>query len=237
MNHNKPYKKLIFDADNTLFDFNRAEATALVNTLNHFELPCPEGMVSHYRQMNVALWAQLDNKEIDIKTLKHKRTAAIFDHIGAAVDEAAFAHQYLDQLSSCDFLLPGVSETLDQLSEHCDMMIITNGLSQVQQPRLKASSIKDHFKHWVISEEFGHAKPQKEIFHHSCELMGWTPNKDILMVGDNYRCDVQGAKASGLSACWFNLFKLNLGQKKTDFTDHDHEIRQFSELLDLTVFS
>ena len=232
MKHNNKYNKLIFDADNTLFDFNRAEATALVKTLSHFELPCPEDMVSHYRQMNVALWAQLDNHEIDIKTLKQKRTAAIFEHIGAAVDGDAFAHQYLDQLSTCDFLLPGVSETLDRISNHCDMMIITNGLSQVQQPRLKTSSIKKHFKHWVISEELGHAKPQKEIFHHSCDLMGWQANEEVLMVGDNYQCDVQGAKDSGLSACWFNLF-----HKKTDSTAHDHEIRQFSELLNLTVFS
>lgn len=224
------YTKLIFDADNTLFDFNQAEAVALNNTLIHFNLPCPDDMIDVYRKMNVALWAQLDNKEINIKTLKQKRTTAIFDHIGVAVDAEAFAHQYLIQLSACDFLLPSVHETLRQLSNHCDMMIITNGLSQVQQPRLKNSRIKNHFKHWVISEEVGHAKPAIEIFHHSCDLMGWKANKDVLMVGDNYRCDVQGAKASGLSACWFNLF-----HQKTDFTDHDHEIRRFDELLTLTA--
>ncbi len=223
------YNKVIFDADNTLFDFNRAEAVALTNTLKHFALPCPDDLMDFYRQMNVGLWQQLDQQEIDIKTLKHRRTQAIFNHIGASTDADEFAHQYLTQLAQCDFLLPGVSETLTRLEPHCHMMIITNGLSQVQQPRMNNSSIKGFFKHWVISEEMGHAKPAKEIFHHSCDLMGWQANQEVLMVGDNYRCDVQGAKASGLSACWFNLF-----HQKTDSTDHDHEIRHFNELLSLT---
>ena len=66
------YRKIIFDADNTLFDFDRAEETALVNSLAHFKMPKPDGLIDFYRTMNVKLWQQLDNKSITIAQLKQQ---------------------------------------------------------------------------------------------------------------------------------------------------------------------
>ena len=41
--------EIIFDADNTLFDFDRAEETALIKTLMHFDMPNPPGLIGFYR--------------------------------------------------------------------------------------------------------------------------------------------------------------------------------------------
>ena len=222
------YRKLIFDADNTLFDFDQAEATALVNTLKDFDMPVPEGLLDFYRRMNVGLWQQLDDKAISIAELKQKRAEQLFAFVGQEADLETFSHHYLDELAGCQHLLAHVSETLQVLSGHCEMAIITNGLSRVQKPRFAGSSIRDHFGALVISEELGVAKPDPAIFAHTCEQMNWQRPDEVLMVGDNYRCDIQGAAGYGMKTCWFNLRGLNHNHQ-----DHDHEIRHFGELLDV----
>jgi YjjG family noncanonical pyrimidine nucleotidase len=223
------YQKLIFDADNTLFDFDRAEETALIKSLQHFEMPTPEGLIDFYRQMNVAMWLQLDDKTITIAQLKQQRAERLFEFVGnSTTDHMAFSLHYLDELAQCQFLLAHVEPTLGQLSKHSQMAIITNGLSRVQKPRLANSTIQQHFGALVISEELGVAKPDPEIFAHTCDLMGWSDSSEVLMVGDNYRCDIQGAKNFGMKTCWFNL-----RQQAHDHCDHDYEIHRFDELLNL----
>ncbi|MFC3194579.1 YjjG family noncanonical pyrimidine nucleotidase [Marinicella sediminis] len=222
------YQKLIFDADNTLFDFDQAEATALLNTLKDFAMPTPDGLLDFYRRMNATLWQQLDNKVISIAELKQQRAEQLFAFVGQEADVQDFSHHYLDELANCQFLLNHVSETLQQLTDHCEMAIITNGLSRVQKPRLANSPIRAHFGALVISEELGVAKPDPEIFAHTCEQMNWAQPEEVLMVGDNYRCDIQGAAGFGMKTCWFNLRGV-----PHDFEDHDHEIHHFGELLDV----
>ncbi|WP_223789949.1 HAD family hydrolase [Marinicella meishanensis] len=226
-----PYRhqRLIFDADNTLFDFDQAEAHALVSTLRHFAMPTPEGLIDHYRQMNVALWQQLDAKQIGIAELKQRRAESVFDFVGAAhTDHETFSVQYLDALAEQQCLLAAVKETLAALSAHCEMAIITNGLARVQKPRFANSEIQHHFGALVISEELGVAKPEPEIFEHTCDLMGWSDPAQVLMVGDNYRCDIQGAADFGMQTCWFNLRQIPHSHQ-----DHNHEIHHFGQLLDV----
>ncbi len=222
------YTKLIFDADNTLFDFDRAEEHALIKTLKHFEMPVPEGLVEFYRGINVPLWQQLDAKTITIQELKQKRAEQLFTFVGKRADFHAFSHQYLNELANQPVLLPTVEATLDQLSPHCEMAIITNGLSQVQNTRFAQSSIQHHFKTLVISEEVGMSKPDPEIFAHTCELMQWSNPGEVLMVGDNYHADIQGAANFGMRTCWFNLRQVDHA-----FKEHHYEIRVFDELLGL----
>jgi 2-haloacid dehalogenase len=222
------YSKLIFDADNTLFDFDRAEETALVNTLEHFDMPVPTRLIEFYRGINVPLWQQLDAKQITIKQLKQKRAELLFDFVGQSADLDQFSHQYLEQLAEQVVLLPKVETTLKKLSNHCEMAIITNGLAHVQNKRFANCSIKHHFKSMVISEEVGFTKPEPEIFALTCEELGWNDPSEVLMVGDNYRCDIQGAANFGMRTCWYNI-----KQQDHSYTDHHYEIRSFGELMGL----
>jgi YjjG family noncanonical pyrimidine nucleotidase len=220
------HNKIIFDADNTLFDFDRAEATALVKSLAHFDLPQPVGLMDFYRAMNAKLWHQLDDKSITIAQLKQQRAEQLFKFVGQAVDSTQFSLHYLDQLAECQHLLEHVEHTLNQLAEHSEMAIITNGLARVQKPRFLNSTIQQHFGALVISEELGVAKPDPAIFAHTCDLMQWDSPAEVLMVGDNYRCDVQGAADFGMQTCWFNI-----RQQAHQLSDHNYEIHRFDELL------
>lgn len=223
--------KIIFDADNTLFDFDRSEEVALLKTLAHFEMPQPEGLIEFYRSMNVSLWKKLEAKTISIAGLKQQRAIKLFDFVGQSADITAFSLHYLDELAQQHFLLPHVEETLNTLSDHSEMAIITNGLARVQNPRFETCSIKHHFDALVISEELGVAKPDPEIFAHTCDLMGWDDPSQVLMVGDNYACDVQGAADFGMQTCWFNIRR-----KAHQYSDHHYEIQEFNQLLKILTY-
>ena len=52
----------------------------------------------------------------------------------------------------------------------------------------------------VWSFAVGAVKPEQRIYHALCEALSLAP-AEVLMVGDSFRCDVAGARASGLQAC------------------------------------
>ena len=62
----------------------------------------------------------------------------------------------------------------------------------------------------VISEQVGIAKPAKEIFEHTFNLMGNPPKEQILMVGDTASSDILGGQNVGIDTCWLQHPGVNL---------------------------
>lgn len=56
------YQWLLFDADNTLFDFDAAEEYALCRTLTHFGVEATDRVKNIYKKGNRALWDNLVHK-------------------------------------------------------------------------------------------------------------------------------------------------------------------------------
>ena len=52
----KKYKTLLFDADNTLLDFDKTEKEALRKTFTMQNIPFTPAMKNRYLQINTALW-------------------------------------------------------------------------------------------------------------------------------------------------------------------------------------
>ncbi len=67
------YSWLWFDADGTLFDYNRAEAAALRNTFSSLTLPFDDSYLDVYRQINHGLWQALERQEITQALLRYRR--------------------------------------------------------------------------------------------------------------------------------------------------------------------
>ena len=59
------YDIVLLDADNTLFDFNAAEAQALDAVLAEFGWPRDEGTKQTYLEINHALWSAFDRGEAE----------------------------------------------------------------------------------------------------------------------------------------------------------------------------
>ncbi len=209
------YQWLIFDADHTLFDFDRSEKAALEDTLRAFGLPADESIHRAYQGINKPLWKQLEKGQITAAELKQRRTQALFEHISsqrlqesdvtvqlASISHQAFLDQYLKNLAERVYLLPTVAHTLKALAGHCRMLILTNGIHAMQHQRLRNSGLADLFEGLVSSDKVGIAKPDKRIFQFALSQLGNPPREQVLMVGDKLDTDILGAHRAGLDSCW-----------------------------------
>lgn len=224
-----PYRTLLFDADGTLFDYDRAETWALSETFAQYGHRFEPGYSQLYRQLNDPLWDDLEQGAITQDRLKILRFELLFDHLGFDVDPAAFSDSYSRQLGKATFLIDGAEEMVVALSGDYRLYIITNGLTEVQRPRFGASALRDHFLDWVISEEVGFAKPDPRIFDVAFERMGWPAKEEVLIIGDSLSSDMAGGIGYGIDTCWYNPS----GRQADPSLSITHEIQDFSQLLDI----
>lgn len=200
------YKWLIFDADNTLFDYDIAEKLALLKTLDDFEIEYPkDSILKMYHKINHKLWKQLETGEVKSQAeIKQKRTQQLFEALNVNHDIDKFANDYLINLSLNDQLLDNAIEVIQTLFISHSMIIMTNGMTMVQKPRFNNSPIRKYFEHIVISEEIEHSKPSPIIYDHAFHLMN-NPNKaEVLMIGDSLGSDIQGGINYGIDTAWYN---------------------------------
>ena len=70
------YKVILFDADETLFDFKKAEKEAFKNTMIEFNIDYDENYhFSTYKEINTAIWKELEEGLITQAKLKTERYA------------------------------------------------------------------------------------------------------------------------------------------------------------------
>lgn len=54
------------------------------------------------------------------------------------------------------------------------------------------------------SEETGAAKPAQAFFDTAFARLGYPSKREVLMIGDGWASDIQGAVQYGIDACWYN---------------------------------
>lgn len=94
------YYCILFDADNTLLDFDAAENKALAETLVEYGIEPDAGTVQTYRDINSELWRQLEKGQIRRDKLMGERFTRFLKAINAAGDGVEMNRCYLDHLSS-----------------------------------------------------------------------------------------------------------------------------------------
>ncbi len=205
-NNLKKYEWLIFDADNTLYDYDKAEKLALIKTLNNFAINYdPKTIIPSYHKINHKIWKDFEKGIVKSQDeIKFKRTQQLFELLKVKRDILEFADDYLYNLSQNDQLLDNAHQVISKLSLKHSLIIMTNGMSNVQKPRFAKSSLAPFFKHVVISEEIKHAKPSKEIYEHAFRLMQHPKKHQVLMIGDNLGSDIQGGINYGIDTLWYN---------------------------------
>ena len=199
----KTYRGFLLDADNTLFDYDRAETEALDETLEQ-EMPrVPRDKArAAYKAINAVYWKRLEQGAITPAALKVGRFADLLRDLGQEGDAARLSDGYLARLSQKAHFLPHAREVVRGLSRRSKLCLVTNGLSMVQRGRISLSGIEECFSAVLISEELGVAKPDPRFFAAACEALN-LPRAELLCVGDAPAADILGARAAGIDACWF----------------------------------
>jgi len=220
------YDWLLFDADDTLFDYPRAEMAALRTTLEQFGVHYRPHYLTGYQKFNRQVWGELERGEVDPVTLRAKRFRLFFEAEGLGCDPEAFSPRYLQNLAGCSQLFEGVPELIRALAETHHLAVVTNGLAEVQRPRLERSAIAPFIEHLFISEELGAAKPDPAFFEAVFREIGQPEKSEVLIVGDSLTSDMQGGINYGIDTCWYNP------QGRTTDLPVTRQIRALAELLE-----
>ena len=130
----------------------------------------------------------------------------------------------------------GVLGLLTQLKQAgIPVGICTNMMADIQMRKLCRLGLADLCGKLISSEEAGRDKPHAPIFRLALTRLGASA-ADTLMVGDNFRHDVEGAHAVGIRGLWLNIKQKPL--PKTDIpylaaTDFPDAARQILALCGL----
>ena len=199
------YYCILFDADNTLLDFDAAESKALADTLRNYGIEPDAETVQTYRTINGELWRQLEKGQIRRDKLMAERFTRFLKAVNAAGSGAEMNQYYLDQLSTHpDLAAPNVLDVMKELAEVATLAVVTNGFDRVQSRRVAESGLKEFVEEVFVSEKLDSEKPNRKIFDTALRSLGVENRECVLMVGDSLTSDIQGGINAGLDTCWFN---------------------------------
>lgn len=226
------YEIIIFDADETLFDFKKSEREAFKNTMLEFGVDYePKYHLKIYQDINTAIWKEFEEGLITQEKLKTDRFRRLSEAINMDFDANELAKSYMNHLADGSFLLEGAIALIESLKEKYKLLIVTNGLTHVQNKRIKKSIIAHHFEDIVISEEVKVSKPNPKIFEIALKNFNHVDKSKVLMVGDSLTSDIQGGINFEIDTCWYNPNKIrNMKNIKPTY-----EISSFDELRDLLL--
>lgn len=197
------YTHLLFDVDNTLLDFDRAEHDAMTDTLASFGFPTDEEIVTTYSRINDEHWKMLERGEMDRKTLMWHRFAVLGERCGLnPMDPHAFCEAYVEHLSKKSYPMDGAVEVCRALRARYTMAVITNGNARVQRGRFDPSPLRPYFDRCFVSEAVGVNKPAMGFFEAVRREMPELIPERTLVIGDSLTSDIAGGVAWGTDTCW-----------------------------------
>ena len=223
------YPYLLFDADNTLFHFDRANRGAFHAVCQAFDIPESDEHFALYQQCNSALWTAFDRGECTKEFLVVERFRRFFARLGIQRDPERCNEVHLQTLAQSTFLLPHAEELCRTLSRSHRLYLVTNAVASVQRSRLSLSALAPYISGAFISEEAGAAKPEVAYFDYVFARIEGITRENCLLIGDSLSSDIQGANNYAIPCCWYNP----KGAPRPDGLRIDYEIRDLRELYNI----
>lgn len=230
-NHsNTKYKTLLFDADETLLDFNAAQYDALTNLFHNHGYEINDSIREQYHVLNTSLWKAYERGEIERDEILNTRFSKLFHELGYTIDGIAFEIEYHQELNKGHKIIPGAIQLLDDLKDTHDLYIVTNGVADTQYKRLTASSLLPYFKEIFVSEDTGYQKPQVEFFKYVFERIPNFNPEEAIIIGDSLSSDMQGGISAGIHTCWYNRNGIN-NSLELPITYEIHDLQELLQIV------
>jgi len=206
----KHYQHLFFDLDHTLWDFESNSRSTLhelytKEALAERGLSDADEFIAAYEEINHALWIRYESGHLHkdvLRVLRFRNTLLAF---GIKDERLAvrMGKQYLAICPSKSALMPGALSLLEDLHGRYRIHIITNGFDEVQYIKLNSSGISGYFDLVLTSEKAGARKPDPRIFATALKRTKAVAD-DSLMIGDDPRADIEGARTAGWDQAHFS---------------------------------
>lgn len=201
---NRRYTTILWDADNTLLDFDYSERYALTKCLRSVGRDITEEEIVCYSRINDAYWKRLELGEVTKEELLRGRFATFFRELGMEnIDVEAFRREYQAALGSVYSFLDDSLNICRELQGKVKQYVITNGVTATQKNKLEISGLAEIMDGVFISEEIGFPKPERRFFDYCLEHIEEKDKTKILIVGDSLTSDIKGGLQAGIPTCWY----------------------------------
>ena len=197
-------KTVLFDLDDTILDFKKAENVAIKRMLAALDIPPTEEIAARYSEINDAQWKLLEKGLFTREQILTRRFRLLFEELGVDRSDIEAWRTYEQMLGEGHYFLPGAVELLEELSPLYDLCLVSNGTASVQDRRIESAGIARYFKAIFISQRVGVNKPAKEFFDRCFAALPDLRREDTIIVGDSLTSDILGGRNAGIATCWFN---------------------------------
>ncbi len=221
----KRYDDLFIDFDDTLYDTHGNAVIALHELFDTLQLgkwfPDANVFYDEYWKANIDLWTRYSKGEISRDYLiveRFRRPLSFGQGLEPTADYCLKVSDiFLDYCSSKPGLVDGAQELVEYL-KLCGyrMHMCSNGFHEVQYKKLRACGLTEYFDTVILSEDAGYNKPAPQFFDYALQKSGADRNS-TLMIGDNFRTDILGAKRSGIAVAYFNRFPEYPAAEQVDY--------------------
>jgi HAD superfamily hydrolase (TIGR02253 family) len=227
-------KAVLFDLDNTLYDYDKVHKIALKAV---FDLLKKKIKISYSTFLKDFKLAKCEiHRELAGTASAHNRILyfqRLIEKTHSTVKPSLILkmyNTYWNTLLKNMKLRSGVIDLLNKLKKNGFLIAIVSDLTtNIQLRKLEKLKIEKYVDVLVTSEEAGSEKPHAIMFLLALNKLGVEPS-EAMMVGDNTVADVEGANFVGLETVLLTKGKLS----KTFYEDYrkpNYVIKNISELL------
>ena len=221
------YKYLLFDIDDTLLSFYKAERKALSLALNKYNIKANDKILNHYHKVNIKYWEMVERNIITRNECLIKRFEEFLPLYNIKESPSRFEDVYRYYLNKQHYVIKDARKVLDILSKKYEIYSITNGVYKTQVQRIHKVGFDKYFIKSFISEKIGFNKPNINYMNHIINSIVNFDIKKALIIGDSLTSDIKLGINSNIETCHFNIFrKDNKSNIKATFT-----INYLNELL------
>ena len=187
---------ILFDLDNTLAD----RAAAIRHVAGLFYGSHPQLHAAYGREEVVDAYVRGDRDGYRTKREMFESIDALWPELNLVFDE--FFSVYETETLGAYSPDTNVTGLIDEIEARgMPWGIVTNG-SPRQHRKIRRMGLEGRTSCVVVSEEFGHSKPEPEIFLEALRLVGQPDPARVIFVGDNPEADIVGTKELGMRTAW-----------------------------------
>lgn len=207
-------KALLFDFDETLFvnEESTRQAVLYAWTTLQSEFPhiTPQQALDTYMRVRDEFWKSDDDYLLQVITRSADEARGVLwsktlDALGIKNKEQvaflvlAFGHKRWETWE----LYPDAIEILDQLKTRYRLIMVTNGIPEIQRGKINKAQVSHYFDPIIISGEIGVSKPNPKYFEIAIKGLDLKAD-ECVVIGDSVQNDVGGAKNAGMTSVWIN---------------------------------
>ncbi|MEU1349257.1 HAD family hydrolase [Streptomyces sp. NPDC005775] len=202
-----PIRAVLWDIDDTIFDYSGADR---VGMRKHLET---EGLPEGYASLEQALdawkaitdvqWARFAAGEVDFQGQRRERVRSFLGRWLSDGEADSWFGRHAGHYEAAWELFPDAVPVLDRLADGYRHAVLSNSSIHNQDRKLRKLGVRDRFEVVLCAVELGVSKPDAGAFLAACEALDLPPG-EIAYVGDEPDIDAAGAVAAGLAGVWLD---------------------------------